>query len=169
MKKNIMVALLVITGFFAVSTVRAADSWQATLSTTNQVVAPSLSYTPTNTWQNATVYDAGIYVVASNGRKYWTPNGGGSGAALSEPTHKSGIVEVGSGLKWLAIANSRRSLTIQLTESGDVWFIEDTAAAVNGESRLLTGKGMAWVFDDYRGEMNALAGSGTKTITVTER
>ncbi len=167
MKKNIMVALLIITCGFIASTSKAANSWQVTLTTNNAVVAPSLSHTPTNSWATGAI-SAGDYILNSSGRKYWTPNGG-TATSGQEPTHRGGISTGTDSIQWLSLANSRRSISIQLTESGDVWFIEDNGPAANGSSRLLTGKGMAWVFEEYRGEINALAGSTTKTITVTER
>lgn len=163
-----MKKLLAVFSIVAIASVsHAVDSWQVTLSTTNAVVAPNMFHSPTNAWATGAI-DAGAYVTNSSGRAYWTPNGG-TATSGQEPVHKRGLVSGTDSIEWLVLKKSRRSVTIQLTESGDVWFMEGGDVAVNGASRLLTGKGMAWVFDDTTEELNALAGSTTKTVTVTER
>lgn len=164
-----MKRLLAVISIVAISSVsQAVVSWQVTLSTTNAIVAPSLSYSPTNAWATGSI-DAGAYITNSVGRKYWTPNGG-TATSGQEPTHTRGISTGTDSIDWLAFKGSRKNITIQLTEAGDVWFIEGGNIAVDGKCRLLTGKGMAWLFDEnYSGEINALAGSTTKTVTVTER
>lgn len=160
--KRIIMLLVVVSAFGAF----AADSWKITLTGTSATVAPNQRARPTTLWDAGAVV-AGDYVVNDSGQYYWCISG--SGTPGVEPTHGAGVATAGSHV-FLRLTGRRNEVTIQLTQSGvDVWFKEGTGPAVLGENRLLIGKGMAWVFDDMPGEINALAGSGTATITITEK
>lgn len=167
MKKLMLMGIVAMAASFASAIT--TNYWTVTLSTTNAVVHPrSQGYTATPA-TNSTAYSAGSYITMPNGKDYWTPDGG-TYTTANAPVHRKGIKDDdGDGIQWYYIPSSTRSVTIQLLESGDVWFSEGGAGATANASRLLTGKGMGWIFDEYTGEINALAGSTTKAISITVR
>ena len=147
------------------------NRWAITLTTTNAVIAPSRTYsssTITNTWAASTNYTAGAYVANSNSVFYWTPNGG---TATNQPTHKSGLATGADSIQWLSLkSRSRNNITVQLVDSssGDAWIESGADAAVVDACYLLSVRGMAWDSPGYSGELNGIAGSGTRTIVITE-
>jgi hypothetical protein len=169
MKKHAAVILAAVFGVLSGAAAN-INFWQVELSTTNRVVSPGArGYYSAILATNNTAYAAGTYVMMAGSRAYWTPNGG-TYLAAQAPTHTAGLATASNGISWLYIPMEWESVTIQLTESGkDVWFVEGGAAAEKDKSRLLNARGMAWEFERYPGEINAVAGSGTATVTITVR
>jgi hypothetical protein len=165
MKK--IITALVVTLCAASAMASYTNTWSITLTTTNAIVAPDLNKSFTNVWATGSI-DAGSYRLNSSSRKYWTPNGG-TATSGQEPTHTLGVATGTDSIQWVALKRKRETITVQLVESGDAWIIASGSAAAPNTGHLLTGKAMGWGFDNYSGEINAVAGSTTKVITVTPR
>jgi len=162
MKKLIAIALLATTAAFG------ADSWTVTLTTTAKLIAPDENYAPTNAWASFTAYSIGDYVTNSSGVAYFCVLGGTSDA-LGQPTHKRGVDFDAAFVGWYRLDRSRKSVTVQLTGTDDAWILEEPTDVINFAAdygRLLTGKGMAFIFENKK-NVYGITASGTATVTVT--
>jgi len=162
MKKLIAIALLATTAAFG------ADSWTVTLTTTAKLIAPDENYAPTNAWASFTAYSIGDYVTNSSGLAYFCVKGGTPGA-FGQPVHKRGVDYDLVGVGWYRLDKSRKSVTVQLTGTDDAWILEEPTDVVNFAAdygRLLTGKGMAFIFENKK-NVYGITASGTATVTVT--
>jgi len=162
MKKLIAIALLATTAAFG------ADSWTVTLTTTAKLIAPDENYAPTNAWTAGTTYAVGDMITNSSGVAYFCTAGEEADAG-SEPTHLRGTDYGDDGVVWYRLNKSRKSVTVQLTGTDDAWILEevrDTLLVAPNYARLLTGKGMAFIFENKK-NVYGITASGTATVTVT--
>ena len=162
MKKLIAIALLATTAAFG------ADSWTVTLTTTAKLIAPDENYAPTNAWAASTAYAIGDYVTNSSGVAYFCVLGGTSTAGRS-PDISRGVEYKDDGIGWYRLNKSRKSVTVQLTGTDDAWILEEPTDVINFAAdygRLLTGKGMAFIFENKK-NVYGITASGTATVTVT--
>ena len=164
MKKLIAIALLATTAAFG------ADSWTVTLNTIPTVIVPDEYHQPTNAWAASTAYAIGDYVTNSSGTAYFcvVP---GSSTAGNAPTHKIGAQNTADGIYWYRLNKSRKSVTVQLIGTDDAWILEDPTGDVGdwwayAYGRLLTGKGMAFIFDNKK-RVEGVVESGTASVVVT--
>ena len=144
-----------------------ADSWQIVVPETSVCIAPDHNVVATNAWVSGFNYDIGTYMLAPNGKSYWTPTGGTSTIA---PTHRGGLAEGADGVQWLYLSTrSRRQIELVQHTSGDLYIERSgSQATTTGTGVMLTGKGSYAWYEGYSGEINAIAATNTITIGVQE-
>ena len=138
-------------------------SYSVTVGTASTIILPKLSFGSAPADWAAGAIAQGAYVTATNGNRYWTPNGG---TASTEPTHTIGVATGGDGVKWVYIPSSRAEVVISIDDDADAVYVKKSGTAVAGETLKLRDTLPARNYYGYIGEISAIVESGTAVVTV---
>ena len=172
--KNTMIALF----FFSVAGICIADSWSVTVGTNSVVVAPSMEsrilqvdgtyadlYTLAN-WSTGMTNSQGAYV-KSDGKAYWTPNGG---VSTNQPTFLRGVSTGTDGVTWVALNHrrSRSSLVICIDDPASEVYLNDNGDAVVNTGTKLSALIPGYDYGAFQGEVSGVASAEGKVLTVKQ-